>query len=93
MANVSYDNTGGNVPYRISKAGVNQLTKTMAEDLVKLGKTTVRALSVRPGWLPTRMTAFYGEDDTETCMTFLVALIEMFGTDSESEVPKMAYVR
>ena len=92
-ANVSQDNNGGNAPYRISKAGVNQLTKTMAEDLAKLGKMTVLTLAVHPGFVPTKMTGFYGEDDMETCITSLAALIERFGTDEVREIPNGGYVR
>ena len=65
----------------------------MAEDLTKLGKTTIRTLAVHPGWLPTRMTGFYGEDNIETCMTSVVDLIERIGTENDGGIPNGAYVR
>jgi 3-oxoacyl-[acyl-carrier protein] reductase len=43
-------------PYAICKAGVAQLTKTMA---VEVGKHGVRVNSVAPGFVPTNMTARY----------------------------------
>ena len=87
------DNTGGNASYRISKAAVNQLTKTVAEDIGKLGTMNVRTLAVHPGYVATKMTGFYGEDDMETCMLSLVDLIERFGTEGGREIPTGAYVK
>ena len=43
-------------PYAICKAGVAQLTKTMA---LEVGKYGVRVNSVAPGFVPTNMTARY----------------------------------
>jgi NAD(P)-dependent dehydrogenase (short-subunit alcohol dehydrogenase family) len=76
------DNTGGNVCYRLSKCALNQLTRTTAMDLRRLAPTVV-ALAVHPGFLPTKMTGFYGEDDLEECMTALVDLVEKFGHEGE----------
>jgi NAD(P)-dependent dehydrogenase (short-subunit alcohol dehydrogenase family) len=76
------DNTGGNVCYRISKCAVNQLTKTTAMDLQRLAPNVI-ALAVHPGYLPTKMTGFYGEDDMEECMTGLVDVVEKFGQEGE----------
>ncbi|KAF6822370.1 short chain dehydrogenase [Colletotrichum plurivorum] len=90
MASIK-DNKGGNISYRISKAGVNQLTKTMAVDLQKAG-SRVEALAVHPGWVPTKMAGFYGEDDMDTCMSALVDTMCRFGGESEG-IPNGAYVR
>jgi 3-oxoacyl-[acyl-carrier protein] reductase len=46
-------------PYAICKAGVAQLTKSMA---VEVGKHGVRVNSVAPGFVPTNMTARYYTD-------------------------------
>ncbi|KAK3935297.1 NAD(P)-binding protein [Diplogelasinospora grovesii] len=73
------DNTGGNASYRISKAGVNQLTKTMAMDLTKM-RSNVLVLAVHPGYVATKMTHFYGEDDMQTCVSSLANSIIKFGT-------------
>ena len=50
-------------PYAICKAGVAQLTKSMA---VEVGKKGVRVNAVAPGFVPTNMTARYytSEDGT-----------------------------
>jgi 3-oxoacyl-[acyl-carrier protein] reductase len=46
-------------PYAICKAGVAQLTKSMA---VEVGKRGVRVNSIAPGFVPTNMTARYYTD-------------------------------
>jgi NAD(P)-dependent dehydrogenase (short-subunit alcohol dehydrogenase family) len=86
------DNGGGNACYRISKAALNQLTKTMAADLEKEG-SNVLVLAVHPGWVATKMTGFYGEDDMNTCMAALADTIERFGTDQADDLPNGGYVR
>jgi NAD(P)-dependent dehydrogenase (short-subunit alcohol dehydrogenase family) len=78
------DNTGGNVCYRISICAVNQLTKTTAMDLQRLAPSVV-TLAVHPGYVPTKMTGFYGEDDIEECMKGLVDVVENFGQKGEEE--------
>jgi len=45
-------NTGGLLAYRCSKAGLNQLTKTLAIETATLGVTVV---AVNPGWVRTDM--------------------------------------
>eukprot|EP00039_Didymoeca_costata_P023310 m.6665 g.6665 ORF g.6665 m.6665 type:complete len:247 (-) comp3565_c0_seq2:120-860(-) len=45
-------NTGGRVSYRVSKAAVNQLTKTLAMDIKDKG---VAVAAVHPGWVQTDM--------------------------------------
>jgi len=73
------DNTGGNACYRISKAALNQLTKTMAIDLSKEAPN-VKTLAVHPGYVATKMTGYIGNDDMEECMSSLVNVVEVFGT-------------
>ncbi|KAK5656993.1 hypothetical protein OQA88_3516 [Cercophora sp. LCS_1] len=85
------DNTGGNASYRISKTGVNQLTKTMAVDLLKAGSNVV-TLAVHPGYVATKMTGYYGEDNMETCMSSLAETIERFGT-AVNDVLSGSYVK
>jgi NAD(P)-dependent dehydrogenase (short-subunit alcohol dehydrogenase family) len=65
----------------------------MAADLGKLGTTNVQTLAVHPGYVATKMTGYYGEDDMETCMSGLVRLIERFGTDSGKDLPNGGYVK
>ncbi|KAI1849677.1 hypothetical protein JX266_004626 [Neoarthrinium moseri] len=91
MASIA-DNVGGNACYRISKAGVNQLTKTMAVDLTQ-ANSKVLALAVHPGYVPTKMTGFYGEDEMETCMDSFVAVIERFGTADGDNLQHGGYYR
>jgi hypothetical protein len=53
----------------------------------------VQTLAVHPGYVPTKMTGFYGVDDMETCMASLVGVIERFGTDEGKDLPNGGYVR
>lgn len=92
MASIE-DNVGGNACYRISKAGVNQLTKTMSIDLVKFLDSSVQTLAVHPGYVATKMTGYYGEDDMETCMSSLVDTVLRFGTPAGHDLPNGGYVR
>jgi NAD(P)-dependent dehydrogenase (short-subunit alcohol dehydrogenase family) len=86
------DNTGGNACYRISKAALNQLTRNIAVDLKKQG-SNVLALAVHPGWLATKMTGFYGEDDWETSIAGIVDTVERFGTDEGKDIENGGYVK
>jgi hypothetical protein len=65
----------------------------MAMDLGKLGIKNVLTLAVHPGYVPTKMTGFYGEDDMDVCMAGLVKVIERFGTELGSDIPNGGYVR
>ncbi len=71
---------------------MNQLTKTMAVDLAKM-ESGVLTLAVHPGYVATKMTGYYGEDDMETCMNSLVEVIERFGTAEGAGIPHGGYVR
>jgi NAD(P)-dependent dehydrogenase (short-subunit alcohol dehydrogenase family) len=65
----------------------------MAVDLDKLGNRNVQTLAVHPGYVATKMTGYYGEDDMDTCMSGLVKTIERFGTDLGNDIPNGGYVR
>jgi len=76
------DNTGGNACYRISKCGVNQLIKTQHVDLRKMNSNII-TLAVHPGFVATKMTGYYGEDDMDECRNGLVKIVETFGNDDQ----------
>ncbi|KAJ3485578.1 hypothetical protein NLJ89_g11888 [Agrocybe chaxingu] len=87
------DNAGGNACYRISKCALNQLTKNMAMDLEKISPN-VKTIAVHPGYVPTKMTGYVGEDDMERCIQGLVEIVEKFGTPGwEEKLPNSGYVR
>lgn len=77
------ENLGGNAVYRVSKAALNQFTKGAAMDFKNMG-INIKALAVNPGYVPTRMTGFVGDDDLDECMKDLVTLIEGFETEGGS---------
>lgn len=91
MASITDNDTGGNVCYRISKTAVNQLTKTMAVDLAKMGSKVV-TLAIHPGYLATKMNNYHGEDDMEGCINAMVETIETFGMTGGKSIPNGGYV-
>jgi NAD(P)-dependent dehydrogenase (short-subunit alcohol dehydrogenase family) len=87
------DNIGGNTCYRLAKCALNNLTKTQSEDLKKISPNVI-TLAVHPGYVATKMTGFYGEDDMEECMTGFVQIVETFGSKgTEEKLPNGGYVR
>ena len=93
FASIADSNTGGNVCYRLSKCAIGQLSKTTAMDLQCLVANVV-ALAVHPGYVPTKMTGLYGEDDMEEHMTGLVDVVERFGQKGEeTALANGTYVR
>ncbi|CAA7266133.1 unnamed protein product [Cyclocybe aegerita] len=86
------DNTGGNACYRISKCALNQLTKNAAMDLEKIAPN-VKIIAVHPGYVPTKMTGYVGEDDMVKCIQGLGEIVERFGTPGEEKLPNGGYVR
>ena len=64
----------------------------MALDLLKMS-STVKTLAVHPGFVATKMNAYYGEDDMDLCMSSLVDTIERFGTDAGKDIPNGGYVK
>jgi 3-oxoacyl-[acyl-carrier protein] reductase len=80
-------------PYAITKAGVAQLTKSMA---VEVGKHGVRVNSVAPGFVPTNMTARYyrrpdGTVDEETKAAVLAPMAHGAPLRRVGETADIAY--
>ena len=93
FASIADNDTGGNLCYRLSKCALNQLSKTTAMDLQRLAPSVI-ALAVHPGYVPTKMTGLYGEEDMDECMTGLVDVLERFGQKGEEmTLPNGSYVR
>jgi NAD(P)-dependent dehydrogenase (short-subunit alcohol dehydrogenase family) len=92
MAGFPADNsTGGNVCYRLSKTAVNQLTETMAVDIAEM-KSKVITLTIHPGYLPTKMNDYYGENDMAECISGITETIEAFGAAESTNIPNGGYV-
>jgi NAD(P)-dependent dehydrogenase (short-subunit alcohol dehydrogenase family) len=85
------NNTGGNICYRLSKTAVNQLTKTVAVDLAKMGSNVI-TLAIHPGYLPTKMNDYYGENDMEVCISGITKTIQAFGAVESTNIPNGGYV-
>lgn len=52
MGSITDNSSGGHIAYRISKAGVNMVMRTLALDLAPRG---IICLVINPGWVKTRM--------------------------------------
>lgn len=85
------NSTGGNICYRLSKTAVNQLTKTVAVDLAKMGSEVI-TLAIHPGYLPTKMNDYYGENDMAECISGITKTIIAFGTAESTNIPNGGYV-
>jgi len=81
MASISDNDYGTNLAYRLAKAGVNQLTVTIAKECEKDG-TTVTVNAIHPGWTPTNVSHFTGPDDIQQLASELVETVE--GLDGKS---------
>jgi 3-oxoacyl-[acyl-carrier protein] reductase len=80
-------------PYAICKAGVAQLTKSMA---VEVGRRGVRVNSVAPGFVPTNMTARYytrpdGTIDEDTKAALLAPMAKFAPLRRVGETSDVAY--
>ncbi|KAH7406366.1 hypothetical protein DE146DRAFT_389384 [Phaeosphaeria sp. MPI-PUGE-AT-0046c] len=91
MASITDNSTGGNICYRLSKTAVNQLTKTVAVDLAKMGSKVI-TLAIHPGYLPTKMNDYYGENDMAECINGITETIKTFGTAESMNIPNGGYV-
>lgn len=65
----------------------------MAIDLEKKGSSNIKTLAIHPGYVATKMTGYFGEDDMETCMSSLIGVIERFGTEDGVGLPNGGFVR
>ncbi len=66
MGSIDDNRSGGAYPYRISKAALNMLGKTLSEDFKTEG---VYTLLLHPGWVKTRMGGENAKIDVETSVT------------------------
>ncbi len=66
MGSIDDNRSGGAYPYRISKAALNMLGKTVSEDFKSEG---VYTLLLHPGWVKTRMGGENAKINVETSVT------------------------
>jgi len=67
--------------YRLAKAGVNQLTVTIAKECAK-NSVPVTVNAIHPGWTPTAVSHWSGPDDMQEVVTNIVDTVE--GLDEKS---------
>ncbi len=70
------DNKEGEcLAYRISKAALNQLTVTMANEF-KIAGDNIAVVSVYPGYVATKMTNYRHKNDMAECIEGIVKVVE-----------------
>ncbi len=73
MGSIADNDSGGRYGYRASKAALNAIGKSLAEDLKVKG---IAVVQLHPGWVQTRMVAFSGLISAEESAAGLVERIE-----------------
>ena len=63
----------------------------MAIDLAKIGSKVI-TLAIHPGYLPTKMNGYYGENDMAECINGIAETIEAFGRAESMNIPNGGYV-
>ena len=78
MGSIGANNSGGNVVYRSSKAALNMVTRSLANDLAERG---ISVVSVHPGWVQTDMGGENAAITPEESVAGLRTLIERLGPE------------
>ncbi|KAK4228356.1 NAD(P)-binding protein [Podospora fimiseda] len=75
VVNLSSENFGKFMAYRVAKAALNQGMVTMAREWENEGRN-VTMICVEPGFVATRLTKWTGDDDMYTCVAVMVKLFQ-----------------
>lgn len=77
------DSNGGWIGYRSAKAGLNMVTKTLAEEFKTAGLDVVLA-AVNPGFIRTRLSGWHPEatDDVEVTCEGMLKVVDALSTDN-----------
>ncbi|NVK23357.1 MAG: SDR family oxidoreductase [Gammaproteobacteria bacterium] len=73
MGSIADNDSGGRYGYRASKAALNAVGKSLAEDLKPRG---IAVAQLHPGWVKTRMVGFNGLITAEDSAAGLIKIIE-----------------
>jgi NAD(P)-dependent dehydrogenase (short-subunit alcohol dehydrogenase family) len=79
MGSIADNDSGGRYGYRASKAALNAIGKSLAEDLKVRG---IAVAQVHPGWVSTRMVNFNGLIDTDQAASGIIERIESLSLGS-----------
>ncbi|KAI1122333.1 hypothetical protein F5Y10DRAFT_281771 [Nemania abortiva] len=75
FGSISTNTFGTCMAYRTAKTALNQNSVTLAREWEKEG-LDLTIVCIEPGFLPTRLTDFKGEDDMETCIGGVMKVID-----------------
>lgn len=78
MGSIADNGSGGNYPYRSSKAALNCVAKNMAIDLAA---NNIKVVSLHPGWVQTEMGGPSALIDTATSVAGQIKVLENLTTD------------
>lgn len=82
MGSIADNGSGGSYAYRVSKAGLNMATKSLALDLED---DDIVAFVVHPGWVQTRMGGDGALITTEESVTNLIGRIDEAGREQSGQ--------
>ncbi len=82
MGSIDDNRSGGAYPYRISKAALNMLGKTISEDYKNQG---IYSLLLHPGWVKTRMGGENAKITTEKSVSGMRDVIEKLDEEMSGE--------
>ena len=82
MGSIADNGSGGSYIYRTSKTAVNQVVKSLANDLAGQG---ISAISLHPGWVQTDMGGANAEINTATSAAGLKAVLQAAGTEQSGQ--------
>jgi NAD(P)-dependent dehydrogenase (short-subunit alcohol dehydrogenase family) len=79
MGSVEDNTSGGYYAYRISKAGLNMASKSLANDLEASG---VSVAILHPGYVKTKLTGFHGEISPEVSAQGLIKIMDSLSLEN-----------
>jgi NAD(P)-dependent dehydrogenase (short-subunit alcohol dehydrogenase family) len=82
MGSIADNGSGGSYIYRTSKTAVNQVVKSLANDLAGQG---ISVISLHPGWVQTDMGGANAEINTATSAAGLKAVLQAAGTEQSGQ--------
>ena len=82
MGSIADNGSGGSYIYRTSKTAVNQVVKSLANDLAGQG---ISVISLHPGWVQTDMGGANAEINTATSAAGLKTVLQAAGTEQSGQ--------
>ena len=82
MGSISDNSSGGSYQYRSSKAALNAVVKSLAQDLAK---DHISVAAIHPGWVKTRMGGANALIDTDTSVSGIAQVIAQLNLSNSGQ--------